>query len=276
MRPLESVRVVTLATNVPGPLAAARLHALGAAVTKIEPPAGDLLARVAPRWYTLLHDGVEVLRVDLHLDAQRAILERHLAHADLLLTSSRPSALARWGLSWGESHPAHPRLVHVAIVGHLSPRAESAGHDLTYQAEAGLLEPPRLPRTLLADLAGAERAVSTALALLLARERTGAAEYAEVSLAETARELCAPLRYGLTAAGGMLGGGWPHYGIYRAREGWVALANVEKRFQERFLRELGIGEESQAAFAAALSQRTAAEWEAWGKEHGLPVAAVMP
>ncbi|MDE2572412.1 MAG: CoA transferase, partial [bacterium] len=79
MRPLESVRVVTLATNVPGPLAAARLHALGAAVAKIEPPVGDLLARVAPRWYMLLHDGVEVLRLDLHLDAQRAILERHLA-----------------------------------------------------------------------------------------------------------------------------------------------------------------------------------------------------
>jgi crotonobetainyl-CoA:carnitine CoA-transferase CaiB-like acyl-CoA transferase len=37
--------------NLPGPLAAARLHALGAAITKIEPPEGDPLAAACPAWY---------------------------------------------------------------------------------------------------------------------------------------------------------------------------------------------------------------------------------
>ena len=44
---------------------------------------------------------------------------------------------------------------------------------------------------------------------------------------------------GLTASGGILGGGFPGYGLYRAREGHVALAALERHFWER-LRALGI------------------------------------
>ena len=43
MSPLDGVGVLTLAVNLPGPLAVARLHRLGAAVVKVEPPAGDPL-----------------------------------------------------------------------------------------------------------------------------------------------------------------------------------------------------------------------------------------
>jgi len=46
--PLWGVRVVTLAVNVPGPVAAARLCELGASVTKVEPPGGDPLEAVSP------------------------------------------------------------------------------------------------------------------------------------------------------------------------------------------------------------------------------------
>jgi crotonobetainyl-CoA:carnitine CoA-transferase CaiB-like acyl-CoA transferase len=45
MKPLTGMNAVTLATNLPGPLAAARLAALGAAVTKIEPPAETALSQ---------------------------------------------------------------------------------------------------------------------------------------------------------------------------------------------------------------------------------------
>lgn len=40
MQPLIGVTVVSLAVNLPGPLAAARLAELGAAVTKVEPATG--------------------------------------------------------------------------------------------------------------------------------------------------------------------------------------------------------------------------------------------
>lgn len=47
MQPLIGVTVVSLAVNLPGPLAAARLAELGAAVTKVEPATGSARRRRA-------------------------------------------------------------------------------------------------------------------------------------------------------------------------------------------------------------------------------------
>jgi crotonobetainyl-CoA:carnitine CoA-transferase CaiB-like acyl-CoA transferase len=65
MKPLQGIRVLTLATNLPGPVAVARLYQLGASVTKVEPPQGDALAHSRPDWYRALHQGQEVLRLNL-------------------------------------------------------------------------------------------------------------------------------------------------------------------------------------------------------------------
>ena len=43
---LNGVRILSLAINLPGPLAASRLAALGATVIKVEPPSGEPLAVV--------------------------------------------------------------------------------------------------------------------------------------------------------------------------------------------------------------------------------------
>lgn len=286
--------MVNLAVNVPGPVAAARLQALGATVCKIEPPGGDPLAAVAPAWYRSLTAGQVVRRLDLKSPAGRAALDELLAQADLLLTAQRPSALARLGLSSADLERRFPRLAHVAIVGYLVPRQEEPGHDLTYLAETGLLDPPALPRTLMADLAGAERAVATAVALLMARERGLPIRPVEVSLAEAAAALAEPLKQGLTTPGGPLGGGLPFYRCYPAREGWVAVAALEPHFARRLLAELPPPDEPGAPSAAALApaggapaaaglearlaavfrRRTAAEWEAWARARDLPVAAV--
>jgi crotonobetainyl-CoA:carnitine CoA-transferase CaiB-like acyl-CoA transferase len=68
MRPVEGVEVLTLALNLPGPLAAARLCRLGASVVKVEPPSGDALAPASPRWYEQLPHGQTVLTLDLKGD----------------------------------------------------------------------------------------------------------------------------------------------------------------------------------------------------------------
>jgi crotonobetainyl-CoA:carnitine CoA-transferase CaiB-like acyl-CoA transferase len=274
MRALEGMRIVTLAVNVPGPVAAARLRSLGAAVTKVEPPSGDPLAMAAPAWYAELAEGQTVVALDLKDAGDRARLDALLAESDLLLTSTRPAALERLGLGWVDLHARHPHLPLVAITGHPAPHQDRAGHDLTYQAACGLLTPPEMPRTLLADLAAAERAVSAALALLLGRTRGGPARKMEVTLADAAAELAAPLRHGLTAPGGWLGGGWDAYGLYRAGEGWVAVAALEPHFRARLAESLGIAEPSHAALETAFLARTAAEWEAWADAHDLPIAAV--
>ena len=85
--------------------------------------------------------------------------------------------------------------------------------------------------------------------------------------------MAAPLRHGLTAPGAVLGGGHPAYRLYAARQGHVAVACLEPHFLARLTDLLGVpptGEELAPVFAT----RTAAEWEAWGREHDLPLAEV--
>jgi crotonobetainyl-CoA:carnitine CoA-transferase CaiB-like acyl-CoA transferase len=276
VKPLEGIRVVNLAVNIPGPVAAWRLAGLGASVTKVVPPAGDPVQAVAPDWYRELTEGQTVVELDLKEAAARRELAGMLEASDLLLTSSRPSALARLGLAWSELEARYPRLLQVGIVGHPAPNQERAGHDLTYAAETGLAVPPHLPRTVIADLAGAERAATAAAALLAARAQPGGARYLEIALSDAAADFAAPLRHGITTAGGVLGGAQAVYRFYEASDGWVAVAALEPHFRRRLVAELGVAGEDAETIAACIRGRTATEWEAWAVELDLPLVAVAP
>lgn len=271
--PLDGVVVVTLAPNLPGPAAAARLAKLGASVTKVEPPSGDFLALGAPEYYEELVAGQQVVSLDLKKDDGRAELETLLEGADVLLTSSRPSALNKLGLSWESVHQRLPELVQVAIVGHPGDGAEVAGHDLTYQAGYGTLDAPAMPRVLMADLGGGERASAAALAGLVERSRTGEGSYHEVALSDVAADFAAPLRHGLTAPGGFLGGGLPQYGIYEAKDGHVAVAALEGHFWIRLTEALEISGDG-SELSDILRTRSAEEWQEWARERDIPIAAV--
>lgn len=268
MSPLHGLRIVNLALNLPGPAAARRLRALGAEVIKVEPPSGDPMATYRRAYYDEMAEGMPVVVLDLKAPDGRARLAGLLAEADLLITSFRPSALLRLGLDPDALASAHPHLCQVAIVGFPEPRAEEAGHDLTYQASMGLVAPPALPRTLLSDLAGAEQATSAALALLLDRARTGRAGRATVALSDAAAAFAAPLRHGLTAPGALLGGGRPEYALYPAADGWVALAALEPHFRARVEAQLGT---DPAAWAPAFAARPRAHWQAWAAAHDIPL-----
>jgi crotonobetainyl-CoA:carnitine CoA-transferase CaiB-like acyl-CoA transferase len=82
------------------------------------------------------------------------------------------------------------------------------------------------------------------------------------------------LRHGLTAPGGMLGGGLPGYGLYRARDGWVAVAALEDHFLRRLVGALGLRDARRADLAAAFLTRGAEEWQRWGAAHDLPIGRV--
>ncbi|HMF90402.1 MAG TPA: CoA transferase [Candidatus Angelobacter sp.] len=271
---LSGVKVVSLALNAPGPVAAARLAALGAEVTKVEPPAGDPLKTAAPEWYESLCRKQTVAILNLKDETGRRRLEELLAGADLLLASFRPSALRRLQLDWESLHARHPRLCFAGIIGYPPPLEERSGHDLTYLASAGLLAPPQLPLSLFVDLAGAERCVSKALALLFSFSRTKQAGCEFVSLYECACELAAPRNAGLTRQGGTLGGGYALYSMYRASDGWIAVAALEPHFARRLLSELGLSATDRTSLEETFRRRSAADWEQWAIERDLPLAAV--
>ncbi len=271
---LDGITVVALATNIPGPLAAAHLRSLGARVVKIEPSNGDSLEKASPAWYAAITTGLEVLRLDLRDAAGLRALEAHLSGADILLTAMRASSLLRLGLNWPSLHAKHPRLCHVAISGEVPPHDDRPGHDLTYQARAGTLTPPTMPRVLAGDMAAAERAVAAVLAALFARERRGTVMRVDVGIVDAAVDFAAPVRFGLTAASGPLGGAVSTYRMYSAKDGYVALAAIEAHFVERLTTMLDGATSDAETLSQIFAQRTAEEWERLAEQHDVPLCAV--
>lgn len=267
--PLAGIRVVSLASNLPGPIAAAQLASMGARVTKIEPPAGDPLATVARAWYDELVADQEIVVLDLKQSGQRGRLDDYLADADALITAMRPSALSRLDLHrLSETHPA---LVHVEIVGHDGDAAEVPGHDLTYQASHGTLCPPTMPLVPVADLLGAERAVSAAIAGLLSRTRVGRGGHYMIVLDHAAKMAGAAVRHGLMGPATPLGGALPTYRIYSTLDGYVALGALEPHFAARVSEHIGRTiEELESTFKTG----TTSYWEAIGRELDIPLAEV--
>lgn len=271
--PLDGTTVVSTAGNIPGPVAVARLRDLGARVTKVEPPHGDPLRASSPKAYAELTAGQEVVTLDLREPGDAQVFWELLAEADLLVTASRPAALARLGIDWESVHSRLPRTSVIALVGSAPPHADASGHDLTYQAASGTLSPPQLPKLLVADVVGAERAVSEALVALLLQRSTGQGCFRQVALADAAASMARPLRWGLTTPDGPLGGGLPAYQLYAAQDGFVALAALEPHFLNRTLELLEV-DGSAEAFQTVFRTRTAAHWERWARTHDLPLAEV--
>ncbi len=251
--PLIGLRVVDLSRHLPGPLTARLLADLGARVIKIEEPrVGDPVRDAPPllkgqsSLAAMLLAGVESVALDLKNPAARGIAERLMGEADILLESFRPGTLARFGWAPEELRRRYPKLVICSISGwgQTGPLAKRAGHDLTYEAMAGLLAPlsPSIPPAApLADLAGAWSATTAILAALLARARTGEGTWIDASLYDAglhsnlvawaaesgeAREVGEPLA---------LTGGLPCYAIYEtADREKVAFAPLEPHFWKRF------------------------------------------
>jgi len=277
--PLAGVRVLSLALNLPGPAALMRARAMGAHCTKVEPPAGDPMRLYNPAAYAALHEGVEIITLDLKTAAGLDRLHEMLAATHVLLSSFRPSALAKLRLDWPALKARHPGLSQVAIVGAPGERAEEPGHDLTYLAESGLVTDCALPPTLYADMGGALLASE---AILKARLRAGASQaeglYQEVALNAAADWLALPRHWGLTQPGGSVGGAHAGYRVYPCADGRVAVAALEPHFSQRLCAAAGLASsrdmlapDTREALGAWLSVRTREEIDRLAREHDLPL-----
>ena len=252
--PLKGVRVLTLALNLPGPAAVMRLRDMGASCTKLEPLAtknlstADPMGIYKPAAYEVMHQGVKVLQADLKSERGQAALHKQLAKTDVLITSFRPSALVKLGLAWKALHKRFPALCVVSIVGSPGERAEEAGHDLTYQAENGLVNGLELPASLYADMGGSLFATEAVLQALLLRQRPGRSFgkgiFKEVALSEAAAYLALPRTWGLTTPQGDVGGAHAGYKVYPCQNGRVAVAALEPHFAMRLCQAAGLDKEA--------------------------------
>lgn len=269
---LEGLKVVSIATNFPGPLACAKLTTLGAHVTKIEPPTGDQLKAAYPHWYQKIHQGQKVKTLDLKGDGFSKLVD-DLAGADLFITSSRPKALAKLKLSKKELQERFPHLCVVAITGFDEPHENRPAHDLTSLAGHGLITPPHLPKSLSVDILTAEKVVSMALALFFNRKQTGQGSFEYVSMDSSAATLAEPWKEGATKPDGLLGGALGGYGLYKCQDGWIALAAIEPNFQETLRGEIGqpLERKNIEAFTAS---KTCQQLKSWAEGLDIPLEIV--
>ena len=240
IQPLRGIRILSLALNLPGPAALMRLRAMGARCTKLEPPGGDTMYTYKRSVYDALQEGVKIVSADLRTPVGQAALHRELARTQVLVTSFRPSALVKLGLTWKALHKAHPALSQVAIVGSHGERGEEPGHDLTYMAEMGLVNGMELPSTLFADMSGSLMASEAVLKAVLQQNRSGKGVYLEVALAGAAQYIGLPRSWGLTTPGKSLGGAHAGYRLYPCKDGRVAVAALEPHFALALCQAAGV------------------------------------
>lgn len=293
LQPLQGTRILSLALNLPGPAALLRCAQLGAECTKLEPPpaagqpSADPMGIYSPHAYAALHGRVRVLQAQLKTEACQAVLHGELARTDVLVTSFRPSALRKLGLDADALQARYPRLSLVRIVGAAGARAEEPGHDLTYQAEAGLVTGTDLPPSLFADMAGALMASEAVLQAQLARSQGGRGVCLDVALADAAHWLALPRQWGLTLLGGDVGGAHAGYRVYACADGRVAMAALEPHFALRLCAAAGVPGAAQvvpaamadlmrapsthACIADFAQTRTCADLEALATAHDIPL-----
>lgn len=257
---LKGVRVLSLSLNLPGPGALMRCQKMGARCVKLEPPSGDPMALYNQPAYAQLHRGVRVAQADLKTEPGQRALHRELAKADVLLTSFRPSALIKLGLSWKTLHKQYPQLSMVAIVGAPGARAEEPGHDLTYMAENNLVPGLDLPASLYADMGGSLMASEAVLQATLIQRNTSKGVYVEVALSNAAAYMGLPRTWGLTQPGAAVGGGHAGYRVYPCKDGRVALAALEPHFAAALCALVGVPVLNMKTLFAPQTHQSMATW----------------
>ena len=122
--PLHGLRVIDISTVVAGPFAAGLLGDYGADVTKVEMPGvGDSLRALAPHkdgvplWSKVTNRNKKGVTLDLRQSDGRALLEKLIVGADVLVENFRPGTLDGWGLTRARLQAINPRLTILRLTG---------------------------------------------------------------------------------------------------------------------------------------------------------------
>ena len=209
-RALDGLRVLDLSRVLAGPLCAQMLADHGASVVKVEPPDGDESRRFGPpldergvvAYFGALNRGKRSIAVDLSRPAGRALIERLLVDADVLVENFLPGTMEKWGLGYEQTLAARfPRLIYCSVSGFGAdgPLGGLPGYDAVAQAICGLMStngtpesgPLRLGVPVVDYLTGYNAMVGVLLALA-ARATSGRGQRVEATLFDTGLALQIP------------------------------------------------------------------------------------
>lgn len=141
-RPLAGVRVLDATQMLAGPLAGRLLADLGASVIKVNDPHenGAGYRWQENRYHTDVNRGKATALIDLTRAEGRAIAERLIATADVVIENLRTDAAGRLGLDEASLRARTPALCHAHVSAYSLPsRSDAPGYEPNAQATAGLM-----------------------------------------------------------------------------------------------------------------------------------------
>ena len=199
---LKGITVLDFAQVGAGPVCAMQLGDMGAEVTKIEGPAGDLGRKLGPPW----QEGESVVSmsfnrnkrsivIDMKKPGSPALVKRMVTQADVVLESFRPGVMDKLGIGYGALSAVNPRIVFcsVSAYGQTGPWRDKPGVDGIVQAVSGLMSnigdadsPPMKVLVPAVDMVTGFLATTAVLAALRERDRTGLGQHLDQSLYNSA------------------------------------------------------------------------------------------
>src|SRR6059058_2763970 len=260
--PLSGIRVVDLTRILAGPFCTGMLADMGADVVKVETPGiGDpLRAQGAIKdglsWYFAgFNRNKRSLSLNLRSDEGWAVLARLIAESDVLVENFRPGVLAQMGFDTARLKALKPDLVYCSISGFgtSGPYRDRPSFDFIAQAMSGFMSvtgaadgPPLRAGPPIADLVAGLHGALGICAALVKRSNTGHGETVGASLNNGLISLLAFLAANYFATGEEPARtGNDHaivapYGMFRTRDGEVALAPSQEQSYQRLVEALGL------------------------------------
>ncbi len=283
--PLAGVRILSLAEQFPGPYATLLLADLGADVILVERPGQGDPSRRFPGLFASLNRNKRSVALDLKSEAGRAEFLQLVDTADVVLEGFRPGVMARLKLDADTLRARKPGLVFASIssFGQTGPDTAGAGHDLSIQAAAGMVDVPAgqeattaLPVLPLADIASAMFAAFGIVSALYARSRHGLGAQIDVSMLDSLVSWMTPFLVppmnGLPTR--MLPPEDPGYGVFATADGQQITLSIagEDHMWDALCRLLGLPqlaplhEQERSAKAAQITPQLRAAIAGWSRD----------
>lgn len=201
MGPLDGVKVIDLSRHSPGRYTSMIMADLGAEVITIETPrtAGSPALSFMftdDTWfrYVGMNCNKKSIAINLKHQKGREVVYNLVDKADVLIEAFRPGASARLRMDYETLSKRNPRLVYCSITGYGqdSPYLNRASHDINVVAMTGILgacgskegEPIHVIFPQISDLSANCQAISSILAALYAREKSGRGQLIDVSITD--------------------------------------------------------------------------------------------
>ncbi|TPG33158.1 CoA transferase [Mycobacterium hodleri] len=294
--PLAGIRILEVGHMLAGPYATMMLADLGAEVTKIEPPGGDISRQVSDSYFASLNRGKRSVCLELATDEGQRRLGELVAESHALLVNLKPSGIHKLGLTYDALRRHNQKIVCVALTGYGLEAGDDPAFDYVIQAATGIASltgdpdgPPTLP-----GYSSADNSTGLTAALgLLAQIVSGRGGQVDVSLRDV---MLSQLNYRASAYlnDGVEPRRYPNGAhsyyvpaqLFDTADGYLALFITHDGFWGLFSAEAGVTgfatmaeraanrDEVLAVVSAVLAGDTALGWEARLRPLGIPAAAV--